>query len=218
MLTTLELNEPERLGFEGENRPLTPNHYFQKLFPAQTAQYGPAFLQLRETNLAGNTKVNPISINIDFFASIFSDPALGLRAVYFEPEMQFYYFRPFQPIYKPTTPEKLQNLYRGILIQAAKSFNNDVNILNLFVEFRSDKVAKQVTNRAKSILAADSSFFSATSKHQRVRGPELHERLILKLVETMIEQHHDESVPTSPLPAADLPRQKKSPEPNREIR
>jgi hypothetical protein len=185
METTLELNEPERMGFELD-RPLTPNTYFQKLFPAQTRQFGPAFLQLRETNLQGKTIVDPISINIDFFASILSDPALNLSVVYFEPEMQFYYAQPFQPIYKPTSPEKLQCLYRGFLLKAAQSFNNDVNILNLFVEFRSDKAAKQVVNRAKSILAADQSYFSASSKHQRIRGIELHERVARKFVDELL--------------------------------
>jgi hypothetical protein len=168
-------------------KPKTPNLYFQQLFPSHTAQYGPAFLELYETFCDGFTRVTPISINVDFFASIFSDPSLNMSVVYFEPEMQFYYYEPFQNIYKPVSAEKLQNLYRGFLLRAAQSLNNDVNKLNLFVEFRSDKVAKQVTNRAKSVLAADSSFFSASSPHQRIRGIELHERLILKLVETMLE-------------------------------
>jgi hypothetical protein len=112
--------------------------------------------------------------------------------VYFEPEMQFYYNSPFQPVYKPVTPEKLQNLYRGFLIRAATSLTSDVNIFNLFHEFRSDKVAKQVTNRAKSILACDSSYFSPTSPHQRVKGQELQERVMLRLVETMLEPREGE--------------------------
>ena len=106
--------------------------------------------------------------------------------VYFEPEMQFYYNSPFQLVFKPVSPEKLQLLYRGLLIQAAKSFNHDVNILNLFCEFRSDKVAKQVVNRAKSVLAADSSFFSPTSPHQRVRGIELYERVARRFVDELL--------------------------------
>src|SRR5664279_5078804 len=49
------------------------------------------------------------------------------------------------------------------------------------------RVAKAVVQRAKSILAANSSFFSATAQNQRIRGPELYERLIHVLVETMLE-------------------------------
>jgi len=73
-------------------------------------------------------------------------------------------------------------------MKAAQSFTKDVNILNLFVEFRSDKIAKAVVQRAKSILAADSSFFSPTSPNQRIKGPELHERLMRVLCETMLER------------------------------
>jgi len=184
MQTTLELN----VAGLGEDEPITPNSYFLNLFPAQTAQFGSAFLQLRETDSMGKVKISPISINLDFFASILSDPSISLSVVYYEGEMQFYYNSPFEPVYKPTSSEKLQSLFRGFLIKAAQSFNHEVNILNLFVEFRSDKVAKAVVQRAKSILAADSSFFSPTSPHQRIKGPELHERLMRVLCETMLER------------------------------
>ena len=181
MQTILELN----VAGLGEDAPTTPNSYFQSLFPSHTAQFGSAFLQLRETE-AGKTRVNPISINIDFFASIISDPALGLSVVYFEPEMQFYYNSAFQPVFKPVSPEKLQSLYRGFLMKAAQSFTKDVNILNLFVEFRSDKIAKAVVQRAKSILAADSSFFSPTSPNQRIRGVEVVERVARRFVDEVL--------------------------------
>jgi len=181
MQTTLELNVAEG----EEDEPITPNSYFQSLFPSHTAQFGSAFLQLRETE-AGKTRVNPISINLDFFASIISDPALGLSVVYFEPEMQFYYNSAFQPVFKPTSSEKLQSLYRGLLMKAAQSFTKDVNILNLFVEFRSDKIAKAVVQRAKSILAADSSFFSPTSPNQRIRGVEVVERVARRFVDEVL--------------------------------
>lgn len=82
----------------------------------------------------------------------------------------------------------MANLYRALLMKCAQEMPANVHKLNLFVEFRSDKNSKAVVNRAKSILAADSSFFSATSKHQRIKGPELHERLIRVLVETMLEK------------------------------
>jgi hypothetical protein len=48
-----------------------------------------------------------------------------------------------------------------------------------------------VVQRAKSILAADSSFFSATSSNQRIRGQELHERLMRVLCETMLQPSAD---------------------------
>jgi hypothetical protein len=184
-------NESRLNEFKGwgvQDHEMTPNIWFEQRFPSQAKQFGPAFLELRQTNEAGYTRTTPISINIDFFASIYSDPQLSLSVVYFEPEMEFYYNTAFQPVFRPVSQEKLQNLYRGFLIKCAQSFNDEVNILNLFHEFRSDKIAKQVTNRAKSILAADHTFFSGTSKHQRIKGPELYERLARVFVEQVLER------------------------------
>jgi hypothetical protein len=166
---------------------ITPNLWFEQRFPSQTEQFGPAFLEWKETG-ARYAKTTPISINQDFFASILSDSKLGLSIIYFEPEMQFYYIEPMLQLYKPTSQEKLQNLYRGFLIRSALGLGDDVNILNLFHEFRQDKVARGVTNRAKSVLAADASFFSAQSRHQRIRGIELHERLARSFVEQVLER------------------------------
>jgi len=182
MQTLLELTNKDRPGFDSRNGTTTPNHYFQAKFPLQTEQFGPAFLEMKEAGL-GLTKITPVSINQDFFASILSDPLIGLSVVYYEPEMQFYFKSPFQTVYKPVTPEKLQNLSRGLLIKCAEECEGDVNLLNLFHEFRSDKIARAVVNRAKSILAADPSYFSPTSPHSRERGIEVMERVARKFVE-----------------------------------
>jgi len=187
-MQTLELTTTQRHGFGEKKGMNTPNAFFHAKFAGQTEQYGAAFLELREDLALGKTKICPISINLDFFASILSDPGIGLSVVYFEPDMQFYFNSPFQPMYRPVSPEKLQNLYRGFLIKCAEQCQSEVNILNLFHEFRQEKVARQVTNRAKSVLAADQSFFSPTSAYQRERGPELHERLMRNLCETMLER------------------------------
>jgi hypothetical protein len=58
--------------------------------------------------------------------------------------------------------------------------------LILFHKFRSDKNARLVIQRAKSILAADSSFFSATSHHTRIKGIELHERVARRFVDELL--------------------------------
>ena len=86
------------------------------------------------------------------------------------------------------------NLYRGLLQRAAQELPKKNNVLNLCIEFRSDKNAKAVLQRAKSILAADSAFFSATSPNQRIQGQELHERLMRVLCETMLEFSADSSL------------------------
>jgi hypothetical protein len=72
------------------------------------------------------------------------------------------------------------------MIKCAEEMPGNVHKLNLFHEFRSDKTSKAVVQRAKSILAADSSFFSATSPHQRIRGIELHERIARKFVDELM--------------------------------
>ena len=58
--------------------------------------------------------------------------------------------------------------------------------LNVWAEFRSDKNARTVIQRAKSILSAGSDFFSATSPHSRICGIELHERVARKFVDELL--------------------------------
>jgi hypothetical protein len=73
------------------------------------------------------------------------------------------------------------------MMKCAEDMLPNVHKLNLFHEWRSDHIAKAIVQRAKSILAAGPDFFSATSTNQRIKGPELYERLIRVLVETMLE-------------------------------
>src|ERR1019366_4505977 len=98
---------------------------------------------MRESSSDGLARITPLAPNLDFFAAMLGgDIKLGHSVVYFEPEMQFYYKEPLLQLYKPTSPEKLQNLYRGLLIRCAQELNHDTSKLNLFVEFRSDKMAR----------------------------------------------------------------------------
>jgi len=68
---------------------------------------------------AGQIQTTPACINHDAFAASLSDPGLGLDVVYFEPDMQFYYNFSFHPVFRPVSPEKLQGLYRGLLLKSA---------------------------------------------------------------------------------------------------
>jgi len=166
----LELNLPEP-EWSTARQTITPSIWFAQKFPDQTNQFGCPFLEMRQTSCDGFSHVTPVSINLDFFAGMLGgDKSLGHSVVYFEPEMQFYYREPVLNIYKPTTPEKLQNYYRAMLLRCAQELGNETDKLNLFVEFRSDKNARAVVQRAKSVLAAGSDFFSATSPHTRIRG------------------------------------------------
>jgi hypothetical protein len=188
--THLELNLPGVGAFAPHaslTRAKTAAVYFAEMFPEAAKQHGAPFVEIRESVNEYSSVVTPISINVDFFAAALGgDHRLGHSIAYYEPEMQFYYIEPHQQLYKTTTAEKLQNLYRGLLMRAAKDLPAENNRLNLCIEFRSDKTAKAVVQRAKSILAADASFFSATSPHSRIRGVEIMERLARKFVEVML--------------------------------
>ena len=187
---TLELNLPKPNHWTDErvpNLPKTPSEWFGQKFPEQVKQFGCPVLEMRETSCDGFSTVTPIAPNLDFFASVLGgDKRLGESVVYFEPEMQFYYYEPVLQLYKTTSPEKLQSLYRGYMIRCAQELNNDTRKLNLFCEFRSDRIAKAIVQRAKSVLAADSSFFSATSPHQRIRGIEIMEKIARKFVDELL--------------------------------
>ncbi len=109
--------------------------------------------------------------------------------------MQFYYFDPRDRIFKPTSDAKLENLLRGFLVRSAQELPDEVHKFSLFSDFRSDKQTRAVIHRAKSILAADHTFFSVESKHQRQQGPELHERLARVFAEQVLERQPGEILP-----------------------
>jgi hypothetical protein len=77
-------------------------------------------------------------------------------------------------------------LYRGLLLRSANLLKTTGAKLNIWAEFRSDKNARLVVQRAKSVLAADSSFFSPTSCHTRIKGIELHERVARRFVDELL--------------------------------
>ncbi len=166
----------------------TPAEWFSYKYPEQTKTYNCPFLELRQPLVNGFDAVTPLDINLDFFAGILrGDSKLGHSVVYYEPEMQWY-FKDSDGIYKTTSPEKLQNYIRALLLKCAQEMPQDVQLFNLFSKFRSDAITKLIIQRAKSILAADESFFSATSPNQRKEGPELPERLGRVFIESMLEK------------------------------
>lgn len=186
IIPQLELNlpKPKLWGEEqSQSKPKTPSEWFAEKFPDQVKQFGCPFLEMRQSSSDGFSRITPVSANVDFMAGMLGgDLKLGHSVVYFEPEMQFYYMEPLLQLYKPTSPEKLANYYRAMLIRCGQEMNGEVDKLNLFNEFRSDKNARAVVQRAKSILAASPDYFSATSPHTRIRGVELHERIARKFV------------------------------------
>jgi hypothetical protein len=183
ILPPLELNLPKP---EWLRQTLTPSIWFAQKFPA-ALRFGCPMLEMRQTTCNGLERIVPVALNHDFFAGMLGgDSALHHSVVYFEPDMQFYYREPFLMTYKPTSSEKLQNFYRAMLLRCAQEVGEEVDKLNLFNEFRSDKNARIVVQRAKSVLAAGPDYFSATSPHTRIRGVELYERLARKFVDELL--------------------------------
>lgn len=166
--------------------PKTPNEWFVLKYPLAYENHGSPFLELVEPIDQFSHQVLPITLNIDFFASMLGGRKdLGHQVVYYESEMEWY-FKDSDGIFKPTTAEKLATLYRALMMKCCQEMPSNVNKLNLFHEFRSDRNAKAVVQRAKSILAASPHFFSATSPNQRIRGIEIFERVARKFVSELL--------------------------------
>ena len=178
-------------------KPATPSEWFSEKFPEQAKIHGCPFIESVEDVGDGLKQINPLAPNIDFLASILGgDERMGHKVIYLQSDMEFY-FQDSDGIFKPTSHEKLGSLLRALLIRCAEELPNTIDKLNLFLEFRSDKPIKAVIQRAKSILAADHTFFAVDSKHQRQQGPELHERLARVFAEQILERMPGEILPLS---------------------
>jgi hypothetical protein len=181
------------LEYAFDRKPTTPSEWFSKMFPEQAKTHGCPFIELVEDRADGLRRINPLAQNLDFLAAILGgDSKLEHKVIYLEGEMQWYYLDPRDTLFKPTTDEKLANLLRAYLIRCAEELPDSVHKLNLFLEFRSDKTIRAIIHRAKSILAADHTFFSVESRHQRQKGPEIHERLARVFVEQVLERQPGE--------------------------
>jgi len=186
------LNSETRNIFSDET-PHSAAAWFAKRFPQQSEIFGCPFVELNE-ECEERQRLTPIHLNADFFAAVLGgDERLGHRVIYCEPEMQWF-FLDSDGMFKPTTDEKLGTLLRGLLMKCAQELPENVSKLNLCVEFRSDKKIREIVNRAKSILAADHTFFAPDSAHQRTQGPELHERLARVFIQQVLEKKPGEVV------------------------
>jgi len=162
-------------------------------FPDQAKKYGAPFLENRISTIDGFSSISPIAPNLDFMASILGgDKRLGHSVIYWPRECLFYYLDPIDKLYHPTTEPKLGDLMRGYLARCAIEVPKDVNVYHLFTTFRTDRIIKQIVERAKSILMASEDFFSATSQCERIKGIELHERLARVFVEKLLRPEPNE--------------------------
>ena len=164
--------------------------WFCQMFPVQVRVFGAPFLDQHQANTYGAANITPLVLNADCLAACLGgDERLGHRVIYYPPELQFYFYDPRDQMYHATTDQKVGNLLRGLLARCAGEVKGEGHLVNTFHTFRSDAVVKGVVNRAKSILAADPDYFGVNSQHQRVQGPELHQRLAMVFAQQLLEVH-----------------------------
>lgn len=136
---------------------------------------------------SGRKLVTAVSMNCSFFAAALSDSQLGHSVVFYEPEQQWFYLEPRDGYYHPTSEAKLMTLLSALLIRAAEEMPVGVDRINLFVKFREEDQLKAIVKQARSVLAADSTFFSINSPYRRVEGPEQHGRMARQFVGRLIK-------------------------------
>ena len=177
-------NDLRHLNPTWPNEPKSASDWFLQRFPDQVRVFGSPFLE-HQDNAFTSTPSLP---NLDFLAACLGgDERLGHRVIYYSAELQFYYFEPRDLMYHATTDQKVGNLLRGLLARCANEVKGEGHLVNTFHTFRTDAVVKAVVSRAKSVLEADPDFFAVNSQHQRVAGPELHQRLAKVFAERMLE-------------------------------
>jgi hypothetical protein len=149
-----------------------PNGWFASKFPDAAAKYGTAFLETKYQDEELLMRTIPEVLNEDFFAATLGgDRRMGHHVVYYRPENTFYFYDYREDAYYPTTEAKLQMLVSNYLVRCAQDMGSLVDICNLMVEFRKQRILQSVVDKAKALLAADKQFFSKDTGNKRiVRG------------------------------------------------
>src|ERR1700735_2666666 len=118
--------------FRDSENPSTPNEWFAQKYPEQLKKYGSPFLEFSQPMDALTFQILPVSINIDFFGGVLGGRRdLDHHVIYYQPEMERY-FKDSDSIYKTTSPDKLGNLFRALLMKCLSEMPGNVHKLNLF--------------------------------------------------------------------------------------
>ncbi len=184
---TLTLNKPSSpnpiSNYQQPER-LTPSSWFARKFPNCSA-FGSPFLEAEYQMPNGLTRITPISLNTDFFAAILGGSSrLNHKVIFYVPEEMFLFFDPRTQQFRETTKEKLKLLLSQLLLQCAQEMPQNIDILNLFVDFRADHVLDKIIKKAKTALAANESFFKSSPYP---REPRKHEKLATLFSKTVLE-------------------------------
>jgi hypothetical protein len=144
----------------------SPNKWFAERYPAETKQYGHAFLQSMEEQ-QGWRMIRLPAINHQFFAAILGGRKdLGHKTVYL-PEKHTFYFKDHDGLFKPTTEQKLQTYLACLMMKCAESMPSTVDRHQLTVEYRSPENLKTITKHARSILQVDADFFESGNNRRK---------------------------------------------------
>jgi len=167
--------------------PATPSEWFARRFPAEVKRWGCPFLEAVVEDVETRKLVTAVSMNNSFFAAALSDSQLNHSVVFYEPDQEWFFLDPRDNFYHPTSEAKLMTLLSALLLRCAEEMPACVDRISLFVKFREDQRLKAVVKQARSVLAADSTFFSINSPHQRIEGPEQHGRMARQFVGRLIK-------------------------------
>jgi hypothetical protein len=164
--------------FRTEDAPSTPSEWFARKFPSQAEEFGAPLLEGRYLELDQSFRTKPVALNEDFFAAILGgDKTLGHRVVYYLPEEEFYFYDHRHDCFLATTEDKLKFVLSQYLIRCGEEMGAGVDVKDLF-DLRSDKVLGTVIRKARSLLAAEESFFGLESGNTRIKGPEFHGKIV----------------------------------------
>ena len=190
MLKLQRYNEAEAFTF-GAKQPTTPSEWFSMKFPTATMSFGTPFLE-RCYIVNGFNCLTVESINHDFFAALLGgDDRLNHKTVYYIPEATFY-FRDNDNCFYPVDEVKLKLLVSALLMRCAEEMPGTVDRGSLIVECRADKHLTAIVKKARFVLAADASFFTADSPNQRVEGPETDKHVARCFAERVLERKPNE--------------------------
>jgi hypothetical protein len=164
---------PKRGTMIGGGSDIAPfNAWFDQMFPEAVRQWGSGFLESRHQGVDGFTVYTPCELNTDAWAAALGGrKEIGTQVVFLPPEQQFY-FLDYRAggvgAFCPVSEHKLQLLVSNYLMRCADACDRSVEVQPLFSASRKTESLKAITDKAKTILEVDRSFFAGPQGKRRM--------------------------------------------------